>query len=184
MKAKVYLFLAIIFLFLGFSSFAVLAQAGTPTPVVSPTVNLTPESPAFIVTVTPRFENIDLTCPSGTPVGWLTVTPAWSWWMACEHCIAAIPTSTPEPTPTVSTPVFSDFQIYADGACRGNYYHGVYSLNTNMGYKSFGDYRVRSLSCGYLAGSRPVYARVTIQYTFKSNLSYQGYSTNLVFRVV
>ena len=159
------------------------ARAQSPTPTVSPT-SMTPVPPGLVVTVTPRpgSDDIDVTCPLATPIGWLTVTPSWMWWMYCEHCVAGISTATAVSTPTpYVTAVPADYQIFADGSCRGNYYHSVYNLATDNGYQTWGQYAIRSPSCGYVAGVRSVYARVTVDYTYTSVWSVQGYSTELVY---
>jgi len=89
-----------------------LASAAPSADGVTPTVT----SPAgWVPTVLPTLDYSNLDCPTGTPVGWGTVTPDPGWLVMCEQCIpqTALPTSTPRPstpdpsvtgTPATATP--------------------------------------------------------------------------------
>jgi len=93
---RAFLLLALIGLALGVSVGVVMAQSvSTPTP--------TPTSswPSLIDTPTPYDDyRGSYACPTGTPVGWGTVTPSVDWVLSCWSCL-----STPTPTFTVTPTV-------------------------------------------------------------------------------
>lgn len=79
-------------------------------PVSAQTVE--PPTPTFsplFVTATPQPTR-NVSCPVGTPQGWLTLTPNSEWSLNCSHCVR-LPTSSPIPAVATSNAVLTQIAI-------------------------------------------------------------------------
>ncbi len=89
----------VIALLLPLSLVATSAYAQSPTDTPTPTITAPPP-------VLPQITDVvlgDYTCPTGTPVGYGTVTPSSLWSLMCDQCVyTPPPTSTPAATRTLS----------------------------------------------------------------------------------